>query len=172
MHAIVQPNFHQEISLQIPVVCQPREVPRMVQIIHQRRHKHTQIFPRIFSPRNYKRQEHGLALHYGAGREIERNNKYGPAAVWIGRHTIWIEPITCYSNSDIPSLGCFLRVLYIERLPCFPPDGCMIFFGLYLIPSLCHFIILADSFVMKRRCSLFIKSRYRRTFTGIFSCCF
>ena len=53
-----------------------------------------------------------------------------------------------------------------------PSDGCTIFFGLYLFPYLCHFIILADSSVMKRRCSLFIKSRYRRTFTGIFSCCF
>src|SRR3954466_10244925 len=53
-----------------------------------------------------------------------------------------------------------------------PPDGCMIFFGLYLIPSLCHFIILADSFVMKRRYSLFIKSRYRRTLTGMVSCFF
>ena len=101
------------------VVCQPREVPRMVQIIHQRLHKHTQILPRIFRPRNYKRQEHGLALHYGIGREIQRNNKYGPTAVWIRRHTIWIEPITCYSNSDIPSLGCFLRVFYIEWLSCF-----------------------------------------------------
>ena len=126
MHAILQPNFHQEISLHIPVVCQPRKVPRMVQSIHKRLHKHTQLLPRVVRPRNDERQEHGLPLRAPGGRLSGIANT-GQQLYGLDDIPYGFNPSPDMAILTFPASAASSRYSSSNDFHASPSDGCTIF---------------------------------------------